>query len=833
MVVPESSAQRASFQDQGTRSALYSSNKNDSRGIGGIVDAMQGFKAREGMQHQEGRQQPQQQQQWDSSTYAGLLNILENSRAPISASCTAVEECLNVNKDNLRGFFEQCFAPLVANIFGYSMNAPGQGGWLYQVGHDMHVDKSSVHASKGLGKDSTSVSSSKSRAVNDVVALRRLLAPKGKLFMAMYNADCDGTIKFHFPKQRLPRMTQIMMNGLHRMLTIWPQYSEQSWQPGEEYSKVTEQHLHVSVFQYFCYWFAFYAINSLSSNRDCGGSHFQNFGKRMLHLRGSSSSRSSRGQRSMYLVLLRDLLHEFLPRPIDTSEDEGLKMPLMTNNALISSYQSKPGTGIVFLSILLEFWLKDADELWLKDMKSKTSSRSWGSSYEPPGENMLAAIEELTKYITVYQTRDGNFPAQAGSSWLPVSAVLYEPKDIFDLKGQSTAKSVLQGPRMLGISASIGPQAYSRQLYRLLHRALSSWPDQKTIKPLLKVFVAVLAPWEIEDDGRKSDSKSASTMLSGLAKSVGLDSQHNSMKKRANEYSTEWEHHVLSHLPFYLDLVPLFLEISISRVGARGETSVNDVLKILRIFEKSEALVILLQVIERDANRCFASQPRRAEGSHAELIPWIIDQAENWKQFAQCDTQGMPRQQNKEFGDIKNRKLFRMFSTRIPCASCSARDILCLSAGILKPTAQKSVETSFAKVLPLSDIGNDVEDREDVRAGGGGFQFDTVRKIPKNTWKDVSFKGNDLAKPKTSYEVPYLLEFMIHLSKKLNASIGLDVPCHETEFPETVIQEAIYALRTRGWIVNLRPLADYRNVIWGFVLVWILRLVLSSRLFFY
>ena len=549
MVLQDSSSQHGST--KGTRDGVYGMNMSDSRRVGGIMDAVHGFKSGERLQHQGGRSQQQQpkQQQWDLSTYSGLLNILEDSRAPIAASCAAVEECLSLNKDNLRGFFEQCFAPLVANIFGYSMNAPGQGGWLHQVWFDKQSEKSSAMASKGLSKDGSSAGS-KPRAAHDVVALRRLLSPKGKLFMAMYNADCDGTIKFHFPKQRLPRMTQIMMTGYHHMLTIWPQYNEQGWQPGEEHSKDVQPHLHVSVLQYFCYWFAFYAINSLSSNRDYGNSNFQNFGKRMLHLRGSASTTTSKGHKNMYLVLLRDLLHDFLPRPIDTSEDEGLNMAVVPKNSLISSYQGKPGTGVLFYSILLEFWLKDADEIWLKDIKKVASLRSWGSSYEPPGENMLAAIEELTKYIVVYQTREGNFPAQSGSSWLPISPVLYEPRDIIDLKGQSTTKSILQGPRMLGISASIGPQAYSRQLYRMLSRALSLWPDQRTIKPLLKVILAILAPWEIQNVEGKSESKSASAVLSGLAKTVGLESQ-SSRKSRGTEFTSEWEHHVLSNLPFY------------------------------------------------------------------------------------------------------------------------------------------------------------------------------------------------------------------------------------------------------------------------------------------
>ena len=130
-------------------------------------------------------------QAWDATTYHGLLIILKDPNAPVAASCAAVEECLALNKDNLRGFFEQCFAPLMATVFGYDQTYPGRGGWVNRVAFEVQagragrggVAKSPGGTPPGSGQVAAGrhgVSSS-----SDVVALRRLFAPKGRLFMAM------------------------------------------------------------------------------------------------------------------------------------------------------------------------------------------------------------------------------------------------------------------------------------------------------------------------------------------------------------------------------------------------------------------------------------------------------------------------------------------------------------------------------------------------------------------------------------------------------------------------------------------------------------------------
>lgn len=81
-------------------------------------------------------------------------------------------------RDQLRGFFEQCFLLLLKRIFGYDGSS-----WLSTV------------AKKGDKQEFD--------------ALVKLLSPSGKLFSAMRSADAEELIKFKFPLERLPTHTQV------------------------------------------------------------------------------------------------------------------------------------------------------------------------------------------------------------------------------------------------------------------------------------------------------------------------------------------------------------------------------------------------------------------------------------------------------------------------------------------------------------------------------------------------------------------------------------------------------------------------------------------------
>ena len=93
---------------------------------------------------------------------------------------------------------------------------------------------------------------------SDVRALLDLVHPSGPLFSAMRDVDADGTTRFHFPRERLPTHTQLLLCcGAGRAeLARWPQYcggtlvADAAGRPS----------IHMGVTHYFLAWFAFYAF---------------------------------------------------------------------------------------------------------------------------------------------------------------------------------------------------------------------------------------------------------------------------------------------------------------------------------------------------------------------------------------------------------------------------------------------------------------------------------------------------------------------------------------------------------------------------------------------
>ena len=123
-------------------------------------------------------------------------------------------------RDNLRGFFEQCFSLVLKQVFGFDGFS-----WLNIIAKACKPCSAAVSAMSlacGLSlcpwsQATRSAGSQTWRMVKqgaaeaDTHALVSLLAPDGKLFSAMHSADSDGIIQFSFPLERLPTHTQLLL----------------------------------------------------------------------------------------------------------------------------------------------------------------------------------------------------------------------------------------------------------------------------------------------------------------------------------------------------------------------------------------------------------------------------------------------------------------------------------------------------------------------------------------------------------------------------------------------------------------------------------------------
>ncbi|KAG2445175.1 hypothetical protein HYH02_008643 [Chlamydomonas schloesseri] len=164
-----------------------------------------------------------------------LLDAPHTAAGSVRKTCLAVEECLATNRDNLRGFFEKSFPNLLKRVFGYG---DFEASWLNIV---------------TKGRDA------------DARALVDLLAPDGKLFAAMAQADNDRLVQYIFPTERLPAHTQELLKepgGLgRRLLDTWPQYR------GRIRTDVTGRpQVFLNVLEYFMFWTAFYVLRGSTSD---------------------------------------------------------------------------------------------------------------------------------------------------------------------------------------------------------------------------------------------------------------------------------------------------------------------------------------------------------------------------------------------------------------------------------------------------------------------------------------------------------------------------------------------------------------------------------------
>ncbi|GLI62983.1 hypothetical protein VaNZ11_005840 [Volvox africanus] len=208
----------------------------------------------------------------------------------IRRTCRAVEECLANNRDNLRGFFDKPFSNLLRHIFGYG---DADASWLNIVskGHE-----------------------------GDARALVNLLAPDGKLFAAMAQADSDRLVEYIFPTERLPAHTQELLKepqgyGI-KLLGTWPQYR------GRIRSDATgHPQVYLNLFEYFMFWTAFYVLRGSGNDtrrndpraQPSSGSSPVALGMQLV---GNIINRRPVGslQSHPYYHLLKTYLEYFLPR---------------------------------------------------------------------------------------------------------------------------------------------------------------------------------------------------------------------------------------------------------------------------------------------------------------------------------------------------------------------------------------------------------------------------------------------------------------------------------------------------------------------------------------
>jgi hypothetical protein len=255
----------------------------------------------------------------------------------------------------------------------------------------------------------------------------------------------------------------------------------------------------------------------------------------------------------------------------------------------------------------------------------------------------------------------------------------------------------------------------------------------------------------------------------------------------------------------------------------------------LSILESSPDLVTLLSTVEFDLNKYMELAPRRPEGPYAEMLPWLMQQLHGWVAAAGTNTAG-----DSPFFKAPPHPL--MFAVTEGSGAHIAKNILDISHGILKPDHYSRLQKCIKTVLPINQLA--LVHNSGSGSGAGtdlyGAQLgttaydDTIPRLPRSTWKDVKYKGDPLRRPVASYEIAMLVSLTVRASQFLNNYLGLDDDNNdgndetaaaaaatgggrgqeEEDVPENVVQQVLQKVKRKKYKVDLRPLADMRNLVW-------------------
>ncbi|KAK9838022.1 hypothetical protein WJX74_009893 [Apatococcus lobatus] len=739
-----------------------------------------------------------------------LLALLEGpSKVTIAQSCQAVTGCLEANRDNLRVFFVQCFPALLKQLFGYDGSS-----WL--------------------------TTASKNQNDEDAQALISLLAPSGSLMQAMFSADLDNLVMFNFPLERLPTYTQVLLNSDagRQVAKQWPQY-----QQSLQLDSAGKPQLHLGVMLYFFFWTAFFVLRgtqpaisqasmlgptSQSRVGVSGWTHRAPLRSKMRRVAGPLGN-------GIYLQLLRMYFENFMPQDPDAGRG------------------GRSGLGQSLLSIMVEFWLLDSEvpqpgaaaaaaqhqqQQQARAMRSLLSSSLLRAQrFEPPPTELMEGLCLLARHVTARE--EPSKPIRSAQS-LPNSWLPWTPVRPF-----TTPKTGKEAgfAHKLGAAGRPPAQAFACHLYRFLRRGFTMWPHQRSITPLVSLYLAYATPWvpSESDSARVSfragpvrptaeASRHLAKQVSGLfAHAFGENSPSSKgaqQPQRATNFVLgEWQLHVLANMPFFSLLLPMLLDLEASRLAAGSRPDSQELLQVLSALTAAPGLGDMLKLVEAAYNAMLNQQADWTDSPYSEFLPAISEQACEWEAAATVDASSLPSSQAPAAPS------FRLFDTGPEGASAVLQRIRASAAhstGAQDDAFQQAMAMGCA-LLPAFDGGAGTSAPGQPASGLSPAPSQPASQgLKLANLSQVHYRGDDMQRPIASYEIGWLVRLLVWVSISLNQALQLGPS--STGSPDAPdFWGLLRWARRKGIKINLRPAAELQMLAWlligGFVLVYSLKLL--------
>ncbi|CAM0956199.1 unnamed protein product [Alopecurus aequalis] len=585
--------------------------------------------------------------------------------------------------------------------------------------------------------------------------LESLLAPSGPLLVALSAADRHTILRFTFPRERLPDWLGFALSS-----TAVP--SDQVVSPllaGRVGSK-----LHLSVFEYYLFWFAYYPISAAATKATAGASKASaSTSKPSLMPRARIESWVSAGRNMdqkphtwLYLKLLYAYLKEFVPSDCAPPRNAfGTLLHLNDRDGVDAAESFRRAE--FFVHTLVQFWLVGND---LSPLPVQTC-RAYGLPLLSRANATLserlpaAGVGDAVKLLVMYL------------NWSSVCK-LADARNLFD--------------EMLSRKESCdSPPGYwnpltQRPLYRFVVRTFLFSPMGADIKNIAQVFSAwmvYMEPWKIQQDDLNDYD---------LPPPGGRNVHCVSDGKRQRcdaAYSPAWQGFVLSNYLFYSPLVVHFLGFAHKLIHSDVALVLQMVSKVLEVLGSSELLGLIYKVDDAYHSGFPDSQFRYLD--HVlKYVPTIREQLQDWEDgLSKHNTDGSflhkARNSNLRLFSFDDNGAYNLLQLlllraeseiqRIPGDAMRTLQTLNVIKANMRKVFYKHVDSSKAKNLPAGEH-NKNQARADV--------FTPKHPSPgKSSLADMKYNGDWMMRPISDTEVACLARMLIYFSAWLNETLRL------------------------------------------------------------
>ncbi|KAL6847712.1 hypothetical protein ACP4OV_022500 [Aristida adscensionis] len=578
--------------------------------------------------------------------------------------------------------------------------------------------------------------------------LLSLLAPSGALLTAAAAADRLALIRFVFPSERLPdwlRLALASPSSSHHLISPLL-----SGRVGSD--------LHLSVFEYYLFWFAYYPVSAASPAAASTSNPKLNSRSRLESWVSTLAPTAIRrpGQKpesSIYLKLLYAYLREFVPTaptPLRRMGGGGGTLIHLTasdgKDAAASFARAE-----FFLHTLVQFWLVGDDFSPLPVQTCRALGLQLPSyaraelSERPPSPGLGDAVKLLVMYLNCcdgHALADAHMASEGMPAW----------------NGVCDTQVGFWNPLI------------QRPLYRFVLRTFLFCPIGVAIRNTSQIFSVLLAymePWKISQQD-----------LDGYAKQKPGEVKEGGKGKMV--YNVSWKTYVLSNYLFYNSMVVHFLGFAHKFIHSDVASVLQMVYKVLNVLSSSPELLDLLQRVDAS----YHSRPVASSSASDDVlkyVPSIREQLKDWEDgLSETDADGSFLREHwnsdlrlfsyDEHGayNLLQLLLIRAESEiqRLPGDTQQAIQTLDSIKSQMKRVFQGHIERMHGNTS-LVESHNQHQGREEV----------FTPKHPcsgKSSWADVKYRGDWMKRPISETEVAWLARILIRLSVWLNDVLGLD-----------------------------------------------------------